>query len=160
MELLSLLLPAAGVTAIVLVCWLAGGAGKAVIADTDAARDRLLQDEPDFAATRVLLAGDRRVALLASDSGGDIAAVMAFGDKLVTRRFSHGSVRSVAVRQQPGARPVLTLLTDDPTCRRIDVALATDQAAAPGDPIHFWLSSLQRLIPAPAHLTGARAENT
>lgn len=165
MSVLSLLLPLAAVTAIVLVCWLAGGTGKAVIADAETVRARLRHDEPTFAPARVLIAGDRRVALVADDSGADIVAVMAFGDKLVTRRFAHGSIRSASLREQPGRGRILTLVTDDPTCRRIDVLMKADESsespAPPGaggasaspaalastDP---WLAALERLRLHPA----------
>jgi hypothetical protein len=158
MSLLSLLLPVAGVLAIVLVCWLAGGTGKAVIADAEAARARLREDEPSFAPARVLLASDRRVALIADRSGTDIAAVMAFGDKLVSRRFARGAIRAASLREQPGTGRVLTLLTDDPTCRRIDMLMDAREAQGTAESagssespesIHLWLSALERLMPPP-----------
>jgi hypothetical protein len=167
MSLASLLLPVAGVLAIVLVCWLAGGTGRAVIDDAEAARACLRHDEPGFVPARVLLARDRRVALLADDSGNDIAAVMAFGDKLVSRRLARGVIRSARLREQPGTGRVLTLLTDDPTCRRIDLVMGTpgsgDTAESPESPespdsIDLWLSALARLMPPSAHPASAGTE--
>ncbi len=140
MELLALVLSVGGVIAIVLVCWLAGGTNKTVIAGADAARIQLQYDEPTFQAAHVLVAGDGRTALLANDSGTDVAAVMVFGDKYVTRRFGRGAIRNVALRQQPTGG-VMTVLTDDPTCRRIDVVI--DSGGANG--VDFWLSALERL---------------
>jgi hypothetical protein len=157
MSLLSLLLPVAGVLAIVLVCWLAGGTGKAVIDDAETVRACLRHDEPGFAPARVLLARDRRVALVADDGGTDIAAVMAFGDKLVSRRFARGAIRSASLREQPGTGHVLTLLTDDPTCRRIDLPVDSNADPNPGpgreptESIGLWLSALARLMPPSAH---------
>lgn len=151
MNVLTLLIPAAGVAAIVLLCWLAGGTGKAVIADAEAARARLRHDEPSFVPARVLLAGDRRVALLADDSGTDVAAVMAFGDSLVSRRFARGSIRDARVHEQPGTGRVLTVLTDDPTCRRIDMVVSRPGAPDAAEQAHAlapWLAALQRLAPA------------
>ncbi|HWN66219.1 MAG TPA: hypothetical protein VNM90_01200 [Haliangium sp.] len=172
MSLLSLLLPVGGVLAIVLVCWLAGGTGKAIIADAEAARACLRHDEPGFAPARVLLARDRRVALVADDRGTDIAAVMAFGDKLVSRRFARGAIRSASLREQPGTGRVLTLLTDDHTCRRIDLPLDPGPGPAPGadtpashqspesiDSIDLWLAALARLMPPSAHPASAAIEN-
>lgn len=155
MELVALAVSVGGVIAIVLVCWLAGGTRKTVIASADQALEMLSCDEPTFQAARVLVAGDRRTALVANDSGTDIAAVMVFGDKFVTRRFGHGSIRSVALRQEP-AGGVMTVLTDDPTCRRIEVVIGKDGPNAaesrPGPPetfetdnIEFWLSAMERL---------------
>lgn len=150
MSLVSLLLPVAGVAAIVLVCWLAGGTGQAEIADAEAARAALREDEPDFAPARVLLARDRRAALLADASGADVGAVMAFGDKLVTRRLAPGAIRSAGVHERPGRGRVLTVLTYDPTCRRIDVALGqSPESPESPESIDLWLAALQRLV-APA----------
>jgi hypothetical protein len=161
MSLVSLLLPVAGVLAIVLVCWLAGGTGRAVIDDAEAARACLRHDEPGFTPARVLLARDRRVALLADDSGTDIAAVMAFGDKLVSRRFARGAIRSASLREQPGTGRVLTVLTDDPTCPRIDVVMGApepgDTPGAAGTP-DLWLSALARLMPTSTRPTSAGTE--
>lgn len=158
MSILSLLLPVVGVLVIVLVCWLAGGTGKALIADAEAARACLRHDEPGFTPARVLLARDRRVALLVDDGGTDIAAVMAFGDKLVSRRFARGAIRSASLREQPGTGRVLTVLTDDPTCRRIDVVMEQQQSPEPPEPIDGWLSALERLLPSSAHPASAGAK--
>lgn len=168
MDLVSLLLAVAGVLAIVLVCWLAGGMGKAVI-DAEAARECLRHDEPDFVPARVLLARDRRAALLADDSGTDIVAVMAFGDKLVSRRFARGAIRSASLREQPGTGRVLTLLTNDPSCRRIDLVMGApepgDTAGSAGAPdpespesIALWLSALARLVTPSGHPSSAGTE--
>jgi hypothetical protein len=146
MEILALVLSVGGVTAIVLVCWLAGGARTAVIADAEAARIQLQYDEPTFQAAHVLVAGDGRTALLANDSGTDVAAVMVFGDKFVTRRFARGAIRKVELRQQP-AGSVMTVRIDDLTCRRIDVVLDRGGADRAGgvDGVDFWLSAMERL---------------
>ena len=143
MEILALVLSVGGVIAIVLVCWLAGGTSKTVIADADAARIQLQYDEPTFQAAHVLVAGDGRTALLANDSGTDVAAVMVFGDKFVTRRFGRGAIRNVEMRQQP-AGGVMTVLTDDPTCRRIDVVIDRDRVSGV-DGVDFWISAMERL---------------
>lgn len=158
-----MLLPLAGVGLIVLVCWLAGGLTNAEIADEDTARARIHQDEPGFDAARVLLGRDRRAALLADAPGDGIAAVVAFGDKLVTRRLGRGTVRAVTVRDHHGGR-VLSIVTSDPTCKRIEVAL--DHAAGePGDRDHgsgelgFWLAAVERLAaprPGRAATPGSR----
>lgn len=149
--LATLLVPLVGVGMIVLICCLAGGLRTAQIASEDAARARVHQDEPDFDAARVLLGRDRRAALLADHSGEDIAAVMSFGDKLVTRRLGRGAVRAVTVREQAGGE-VLSIVISDPTCKRIDVALA-HAAGEPGDhdasELGFWLAAVERLA-APA----------
>lgn len=145
--LLALVLSVGGVIAIVLVCWLAGGTRTAVIAGAEAARAQVGQDEPTFRAAHVLVAGDGRSALLASDGGADVAAVMVLGDKLVTRRFGHGSIRDVTLREQPAGR-VLTVLTDDPTCRRIDVIIDPNGGDGPrdgADGAGFWLAAMERL---------------
>jgi hypothetical protein len=152
MEILALVLSVGGVTAIVLVCWLAGGARTAVIADAEAARIQLQYDEPTFQAAHVLVAGDGRTALLASGGGTDVAAVMVFGDKLVTRRFGRGAIREVALREQPAGR-ILSVLTDDPTCRRIDVVIDRDGGDGPDDRdgrdgaegVGFWVAAMERL---------------
>jgi hypothetical protein len=161
MSVLTLLIPAAGVAAIVLLCWLAGGTGKAVIADEEVARARLRHDEPSFVPARVLLAGDRRVALLADDSGTDIAAVMAFGDTLVCRRFARGAIRSARLHEQPDTGRSLTLLTDDPTCRRIDMLVSAPgvpEAPEHAESLAAWLAALQRLAPASAPTAAASTE--
>lgn len=154
--LLALMLSVGGVIAIVLVCWLAGGTRTAVIADAEAARAQLGHDEPSFQAAHVLVAGDGRAALLASDDGADVAAVVVFGDKLVTRRFGRGGIRTVALGEQPAGR-VLTVLTEDPTCRRIDVVIAGDggdggDGGGGGDGADgagFWVAAMERLRQGP-----------
>lgn len=140
MELLPLVLSVGGLIAIVLTCWLAGGTSTTVISGAEAARVQLSYDEPTFQAAHVLVAGDGRTALLANDSGTDVAAVMVLGDKLVTRRFGHGDIRAVELREQPAGR-VLTMLTDDLTCRRIDVAIGPNDVAG----ADFWISAMERL---------------
>jgi hypothetical protein len=164
MSVLSMLLPAAGVAAIILVCWLAGGTGKAEIADAEAVRAHLRHDEPGFAPARVLLAGDRRVALVADDTSADIAAVMAFGDKLVSRRFARGAIRAARLTEQPGTGRVLTVLTNDPTCRRIEMVLEAQEpspdTASAAEPIGAWLAALERLMPPSVHPVSAGTENT
>lgn len=150
--LLALVLSVGGVIAIVLACWLAGGTRTAVIAGAEAARAQVGLDEPTFRAAHVLVASDGRSALLASDGGADVAAVMVLGDKLVTRRFGHGSIRDVALREQPAGR-VLTVLTDDPTCRRIEVIIDPNGGDGPGGPdgsdgadhAGFWVAAMERL---------------
>lgn len=160
-----MLLPIAGVVAIILVCWLAGGTVQAEIADAEAARAHLRHAEPDFAPARVLLAGDRRVALVADDTSADIAAVMAFGDTLVSRRFARGGIRAARLSQRPGAGHMLTVLTGDPTCRRIDMVLHAPAAeesspsAEPAESIGHWLAALERLMPSSARPAGAATEN-
>lgn len=140
---LALAFSVGGVIAIVLVCWLAGGTRTAVIADAETARVQLDRDEPSFEAAHVLLAGDRRTALLANDGGTDVAVVMVFGDKLVTRRFARGAIREVALSEQPAGR-VLTVLTDDPTCRRIDVVIDKDEPGGK-EGAELWIAAMERL---------------
>jgi hypothetical protein len=149
--LLALALSVGGVLAIVLVCALAGGTRTAVIAGADVAREQLGHDEPTFQAAHVLVAGDGRTALLANHGGTDVAAVMVLGDKFVTRRFGRGSIRAVELREQPAGR-VLSLRTDDPTCRRIDVAL--DRA----ERVDFWVAAMERLRQDAGHAARLHAE--
>ncbi|WP_428267325.1 hypothetical protein [Haliangium sp.] len=149
-----LALPVIGVAVLVAICWLAGGTKDAVIVDADEARAQVLRDEPDFTCDRVLLAQDGRAALVADAGTGELAAVVSFGDKLVTRRLGPGALRSAGI-EPVGEGRVLALVTYDHTCRRIEVALAPATAPEPGgaeDEVELdtWLAAAQRCVAAPA----------
>ena len=176
---LMLVLAPVAVMALIAVSWLAGGWRDAVIDSADAARARLAadtsQDDAAALAARVLLSTDGRAALLtravgASADGqiddqadkqadkqagalaGDrIAAVVALGDRLVTRHLTPGLVRQVILRERPDGGRLLRIVTHDPTCRRIDLVLdAVD--------LSEWTDMLERLTQAPASMARAGAE--
>ncbi len=127
---LHLLLPlvVGGVALTVGLTHLLGGSTPAALS-VEAITDLLALDLPDAVVDEVLLADDRRAALVTLRSGH--AAVLVLGDRLVSRLLPAG-LRAEATERG------LRLRLPDPGCPRIDVALS-DSARR-----QEWLDRLRR----------------
>lgn len=152
------------VAALIVASWLAGGWRTARLEGAEDARARLAADEPGFAVSRVLVAADGRAALLAGEpDGAGVGAVIALGDKLVTRRFGPGEVLAVHLDDELDdgtAGPRLRIVTSDPTCRRVALCLgagadseAEADATESDADMSFWMTLLRQL--GPGHAPGA-----
>lgn len=88
-----------GVSFVVVLTWWVGWAEPTEIPSREAAEARYLYDFPDDVVRDVVLADDRRSALLWVDSPGDAAprvrAVTVLGHHLVVRRLAREQVRAL-----------------------------------------------------------------
>jgi len=120
---LTVLFVVGGVSLITVMTVVMGWGKDVPLAGEDEAIDRLAHDAPAFLAKEVLLADDRKVALL-TGVGGRVFAVSVLGDKRWSRQLDASRIRDVQRREggfdlelrDPGA-PVIRCKLKDPTAQ-------------------------------------------
>ncbi len=133
---ITMVIPLAGIAAILTVVWLTGGARRARL-DRALVLRRLTEDLPGFAASEMTIDAEGATALAAMPREAAMALVFVAGDKTVVRPLAAGDIRDVALRPAPdGVRLVID--TRDFTHRRFDLLLSASEAER-------WRALLSRL---------------
>lgn len=127
-----------GVALVVLLTYAVGDLGDARLADEAAARARLAEQAPGFAATTVLLADGGRGALLAGEQS--IGLLVPLGDGFVGRVLRRGDVLEVR-SEETGT---ITLRLDEATRPRLRLPFAAADARTRA---LAWLTPLTATAP-------------
>ena len=72
------------------------GRAKPVLGNLQDLGARIAADIPGFRAGRGVVGNDGAAALIEDEAGAAIFLVRAFGDRIVTRKLSHGALRRAA----------------------------------------------------------------
>ncbi len=133
---ITLLIPLAGIAAILAAVWLAGGARRARL-DRALVLRRLAEDLPGFAGAELAVDAEGVTAVAAMP--GDVATALVFtaGDRAVVRPLAARDIRSLGLRAVPGGMR-LVIDTHDFTHGRFDLLLTADAAER-------WHARLSRL---------------
>lgn len=114
-----------GIALVVLVVHLTGGSRVAEITSEGAALERFLIDYPEAVATRCIISGDRRDAVLEL-ADGHVGLVHAIGSNYLTRFVNRGEMAAVPSAAEEG---VVDLITGDITWPRAHMHFADADTA-------------------------------
>lgn len=133
---ITMLIPLAGIAAILVAVWLTGGARRARL-DRALVLRRLGEDLPGFAAAEVVIDAAGATAIAAMPGDASFALAFAAGDRVVMRPLAARDVGAVSLQPaQSGMRLVID--TGDFTHSRFELSLPADEAER-------WRARLSRL---------------
>ena len=123
---ITILIPLAGIGAILAAVWLTGGARRARL-DRALVLRRLAEDLPGFVAAEMAIDAAHATAIAAMAGNAAVALVFVAGNKAVVRPLAARDIRSVALQPaQGGVR--LAIDTGAFTHGRFELLLPADEA--------------------------------